>query len=202
MVGSWSPPAQGGAPVRRPWLGAKLQTVTPRDRREPWARPAGRRAGRRVVDDAGPAAEAGLRRGDVIVADRRPGGRRCRDDSATACATQARSAAMRQLGVLRDGQAAARPRCALQTRARDAARRDRRHARRPHRRSPGVDASPICRRRSPTAAAADIIGRGRGRGRRRCGSERGAVGFQQRRRRPGGQRRDAIAQRTRDLERR
>ncbi len=57
----------GGKTVRRPWLGARLQAVSPEIAEGlGLSRPSG--ALLADVDAAGPAAEAGLKRGDVIVA--------------------------------------------------------------------------------------------------------------------------------------
>ena len=56
----------GGHAVKRPWLGAKLQPVTPRDRRQHGPQAPGRRA-RRQRGARGPAAQAGLKAGDLIV---------------------------------------------------------------------------------------------------------------------------------------
>ena len=56
----------GGSAVKRPWLGAKLQAVTPELSREfNLSRPAG--AAITSVTAGGPAARAGLKAGDVIV---------------------------------------------------------------------------------------------------------------------------------------
>jgi S1-C subfamily serine protease len=56
----------GGSAVKRPWLGAKLQALTPELSREfNLQRPAG--AVVTSVTDKGPAARAGLKAGDVIV---------------------------------------------------------------------------------------------------------------------------------------
>ena len=56
----------GGSAVKRPWLGAKLQTLTPELSREfNLQRPAG--VVITSVTDKGPAARAGLKPGDVIV---------------------------------------------------------------------------------------------------------------------------------------
>ncbi len=58
----------GGTTVKRPWLGAKLQDVTPGYRREPRAEAACGRAGReRYCNRARPPAP-GLKTGDLIVA--------------------------------------------------------------------------------------------------------------------------------------
>lgn len=57
----------GGKTVRRPWLGARLQTLSPEIAEGlGMERPSG--ALLADVDPAGPASEAGLKRGDVIVA--------------------------------------------------------------------------------------------------------------------------------------
>jgi len=57
----------GGGAVKRPWLGAKLQTITPEIADNlGLARPSGALVA--TVSAAGPAAQAGLKTGDVIVA--------------------------------------------------------------------------------------------------------------------------------------
>ena len=65
----------GGSVVRRPWLGAKLQAVTPEIADSlGLKRPAGALVA--SVTNNSPAARAGLRTGDLIVVDRHPAGRR------------------------------------------------------------------------------------------------------------------------------
>ena len=60
---------RGGTTVKRPWLGATLQNVVEGHRRQSLGLDAAdRRAGRRASSKSGPAAEAGLKRGDVITA--------------------------------------------------------------------------------------------------------------------------------------
>ena len=68
--------AVAGRKLERPWLGAKLDAVT-REMAE--ALGLDRVAGALVARlyDKGPAAEAGLQAGDVIVGRGRPRGRRC-----------------------------------------------------------------------------------------------------------------------------
>ncbi len=65
----------GGSAVQRPWLGARLQAVTPEIAETlGLKRPAGALVA--GISPGGPAAKAGLKTGDLIVADRRAGGRR------------------------------------------------------------------------------------------------------------------------------
>ena len=58
---------RGGATVKRPWLGANAAERLQGHRRFARPRPARRRAGRRASTPGSPAAEAGLKRGDVIT---------------------------------------------------------------------------------------------------------------------------------------
>ncbi len=95
----------GGTAVKRPWLGARLQEVTS-DIAESLGlkRPAGVLVA--SVTPGSPAARAGLRTGDLIVADRRPGGRRSQ-----CLRLPPRHQGARRHGEARRACAAARKRC-------------------------------------------------------------------------------------------
>ena len=111
----------GGTTVKRPWLGAKLQNVTP-DIAESLGlkRPAGALVA--TVTEKSPAARAGLKTGDLIVA---IDGQTVDDQNAFdyRFATKALGGNA-QLGILRGGKEARAHRRA-RNRAGDAARRDR-----------------------------------------------------------------------------
>ena len=70
--GSWSPPPRtGGTAVKRPWLGARLQAVTPEIAESLGPQAADGRAGGERRTAGAPAARGGLRTSDLIVGDRR-----------------------------------------------------------------------------------------------------------------------------------